>query len=253
MKINIKTLFFTFFAILLISINAMADNYYIHDNYIGSDPIGSNYDGKDIVGTSESFDVHGISLDIDRNKHEISINILSNYFDNIGQYFTELGDLFISSDGYNPQQPSSADNMNNGEDWEYAVVLNEHLANGGTFKLYEVIDENIITSYAPNNYIYRQYQEVQYKPGDNQSYLTSGNWFINSDLTTLSLVMAMPNDLWNKTIGFHWTMTCANDVIEGSVESPPHAPEPATMFLVGSGLLGLAGIRKRVSRGKSQS
>jgi hypothetical protein len=47
-------------------------------------------------------------------------------------------------------------------------------------------------------------------------------------------------------MGIHWGMTCANDVIEGSVST---VPVPAAAWLFGSGLLGLVGVarRKKVS------
>ncbi|MEW6088663.1 MAG: hypothetical protein AB1498_10225 [bacterium] len=46
----------------------------------------------------------------------------------------------------------------------------------------------------------------------------------------------------------HWTMSCGNDAINGSVTIPNPIPEPDTMFLLGSlatGLFGLAGICKK--------
>ena len=45
--------------------------------------------------------------------------------------------------------------------------------------------------------------------------------------------------------GLHWTMECANDVIEGSF-SP--VPEPATVLLFGAGLAGLAVFGRRRGR-----
>jgi hypothetical protein len=39
----------------------------------------------------------------------------------------------------------------------------------------------------------------------------------------------------------HWTMSCGNDVVEGTAP----VPEPATMLLFGTGLAGLATIRRK--------
>jgi len=49
----------------------------------------------------------------------------------------------------------------------------------------------------------------------------------------------------------HWTMSCGNDVINGTTSIPNPIPEPGTMFLLGSlatGLFGFAGLRKRFTR-----
>lgn len=44
----------------------------------------------------------------------------------------------------------------------------------------------------------------------------------------------------------HYTMQCGNDNLMGSGTAP--VPEPATMILLGSGLIGLAGLGRRKSR-----
>ncbi len=46
------------------------------------------------------------------------------------------------------------------------------------------------------------------------------------------------------TLGAHWTMSCGNDAINGNAPVAP-VPEPATMLLFGTGLIGLAGLVRR--------
>jgi hypothetical protein len=211
----------------------------IDDNYIGADPTNDGYDGLDRIGNADLFEVYGMNVSFDFRK-KIIVSINSSYFDNIGAYSTYLGDLFISTDGYNPVNPTENDWSYNGEDWEYAFVLDSHDANFGSGTLYDTNgDGEIILSSAPDNYIYRAGQEVQYDP-EGKDGEGDGTWGIFGDWLTFYIPWL---DDWNgvEVFGFHWAMTCANDVIEGAAP----VPEPATMLLLGTGLLGIAGVGRK--------
>lgn len=48
-------------------------------------------------------------------------------------------------------------------------------------------------------------------------------------------------------IKLHWTMSCGNDVLD-ITQNPSPVPEPGTLLLLGSGMIGLAGARRILSK-----
>lgn len=240
-----------FFAMLWVG-DALAlqlTNYVITDNYVGADPT-NNWPHVDVIGAQESFDVSHMKVSFDGSR--MTVNLYTTYLDNIGLHGTQLGDLFVSTDGWRPfGEPSYPDDeASNGETWEYALTIDNHLSpSGGNVNLYAVTDGTIAYSWAPHGYVYRAGQEVQFTPRESVSPLAVGTWSIveNGDYDILRFDVTAGTWGSPSALGFHWGPTCANDVIEG--EAPASVPEPSTLILLGSGLAGLFGLRRKSKKG----
>lgn len=225
----------------------------IFDRYIGADPSGTGWDGKDIIGSQSMFDI--TKMDVNIANGMMVVDIYSAYFDDVPDtgFGTELGDLFVSIDGWNPVTPTEKDNFYapGAEDWEFVIALDDTTgkSKSGDVTLHALdqskYGSDILLSdhfFGSTRYIYREGQEVQY--GGSADALEKGSWLISDDETFLRITIAMLEE-WSSVseFGFHYGMTCGNDVIEGGVTSP--IPEPAAMFLFGTGLIVLAGFGRR--------
>ena len=165
------------------------------------------------------------------------------------------GDLYISTTGWHTSdQPGdvhhSTDLFTNTEQWDYVVSYTNE-------KVYHITSTsfNFITGTAASDLnvpgsgnIHATDRTMQawrngYGPSLNGS-STVKDAQVNYDEVAGTLTFIFPNLGPVDQLGFHWTMDCGNDVIEG--QGTP-LPEPGTLLLLGLGLAGLGIYRRRAS------
>ncbi len=202
---------------------------------VGEDGVGAGgYVGPGWGG--QAFDVEYLGLQFDGNNLYFG---LQTGFDPVnGSGIYDPGDFALDVD--------------NDGNYDYALDFSFNSSNEVTFSLYENpvwIDG-----------MYNQHAEADPFENTNTNDLLAsfgGAFGMHSNLPSnvdggISYVLEGGFDMSLLTgytggpIGIHWTMECGNDFLNYSA-SPSPVPEPASMILLGSGLLGLAaaGRRKR--------
>jgi len=242
--------------------------FFASDEYIGATPTSGKYTGQDRIGNADVFEISGFRTTQDVLADSLTISIKSTYFDNFesgkGLLGTTLGDLFISSNGlsWDTQADTLADSfaIAGSTKWDYGIDLPDSFGDSGSAGLYSITDDNILLSndvLEPTNNIYRADQEVLLSDIENLQPQTTADWsfsFDDPNEGVMNVTIQNVSQLFGNadSLGFRWTMTCANDVIEFEHTVLTPIPEPSTVGILGGlGMVGYLYLRRRIKARKA--
>lgn len=237
----------------------------ILDKYVG----GIDHSYGDVIGSS-MFDI--ISMDAQHKGTKLDVQVTTNFAGHAGVFaaYTDTaaakkrgigyGDLFLANDWAPTGSAGNGyktDTSLIGTHWTYGFALDNRWNNtGGTGYLYELdslptnANHNVDDLFSQDfvkGATFRDNQIVAVnKASKNIKKLGRGTWHVNANKgLDFEFDVQGTSLLKDDTLAIRWEMTCANDVIEGSVRAPVHVPTPATVPLMLTGLLALVLVRRR--------
>lgn len=245
-------------AILLSVLSLPASSALINDNYIGANDHGHG----DVIGNVNNFEINFLTANIVGSVLTVSINttFAGKGDDGLFSGLTAsgngigYGDLFLSSN-WNPfGAPGYVnDDADNGTLWSHGFSLDDRYMNentAGSGVLYSLNSQNnqsdiLMSDDFLTSGTFRNNQEVAVdRNSQGVSAVTTGIWSITNDTVDFEIDLSGTGLLNGDELAMRWELTCANDVIEGTIDVS-NVPVPAAIWLFGSGLLGLVAVARR--------